>query len=273
MTPPRTERDHGRATEMRELRLLSFNIQGGSATQRYRHYITRGLDSVLPHPRKGRNLKRVAELLEHFDVVALQEADGGSLRSGFLNQVQHLAEQAGFPYWSFQSNRRVGRVAESANGLLSRLEPVSVWDHRLPGRIPGRGALEARFGDDVDGLRVVIAHLALSPRARAKQLAYLAELIGQHRHLALMGDFNCTVESGELDALMSATRLKPARRPAPTFPSWRPRRAIDHILVTDGIETSSYSTIALRVSDHLPLALTITVPASCLTPPAAADAA
>jgi hypothetical protein len=43
--------------------------------------------------------------------------------------------------------------------------------------------------------------------------------------------------------------------------------------VTDGIETSSYSTIALRVSDHLPLALTITVPASCLTPPAAADAA
>jgi hypothetical protein len=60
-------------TELRQLRLLSFNIQGGSATQRYRHYVTRGLQNVLPHPHKRRNLMRVAEVAEHFDLVALNE--------------------------------------------------------------------------------------------------------------------------------------------------------------------------------------------------------
>ena len=46
----------------------------------------------------------------------------------------------------------------------------------------------------------------------------------------------------------------------PTFPSWRPRRAIDHILVGDELETQGFSTVPLRVSDHLPVALTLGVP-------------
>src|SRR5688572_32456271 len=50
------------------------------------------------------------------------EADPGSLRSGFLNQTHYLAEKGGFPFWSHQPNRRVGRIASSANGLLSRVE-------------------------------------------------------------------------------------------------------------------------------------------------------
>jgi|SRR5436190_6651311 len=270
MTQARADREA--TPELRQVRLLSFNIQGGSATQRYRHYVTRGLENVLPHPRKRRNLKRVAEVVEHFDLVALNEADGGSLRSGFMNQVEFLAEQAGFPYWSFQSNRRVGRVAESANGLLSRFQPSSIWDHRLPGRIKGRGALEVRYGAEGDGLQLVIAHLALSPRARAQQLKYLAELIGHRPRVVLMGDFNCTVESGELDALIEATRLRPAPSPPLTFPSWRPRRAIDHILVGEGLESRGFSTVPLRVSDHLPVALTLGIPAKCLEP-AIADAA
>ena len=250
----------------RELRLLSFNIQGGSATHHYRHYLTRGFESVLPHPRKGRNLAKVAGLLEHFDVVGLQEADSGSLRSGFLNQVQHLAELAGFPYWSHQSNRRVGRVAESSNGLLSRLEPTEIWDHKLPGRIRGRGVLEVRFGSGAKGLRLLIAHLALSPRARVGQFQYLAELLDKHAHAVLMGDFNCTLESGELDGLLSRTRLQPVERPPATFPSWQPRRAIDHILVGDGLHAEVPATVALRISDHLPVALTVRVPDESLAP-------
>jgi len=266
----------------RTLRLLSFNMQGGLSTHTYRHYITRGLDHVLPHPRKARSLRRVADVLAHFDLVALQEADSGSLRSGFVNQVQFLAEQSGFGYWSYQSNRRVGRVAESANGLLARIEPYEVLDHRLPGRIRGRGALEARFGTGDDGFRLVIAHLALSPRARRAQLAYLAEIIGQRRHVALAGDFNCTPESGELDELFARTRLHPLVDSPATFPSWRPRRAIDHILVGDGLigdglvgdglvgngaPATRADAVPLRVSDHLPIALTLEVPEASLRGP------
>ena len=59
----------------------------------------------------------------------------------------------------------MGGVASSANGLLSRLEPVEVQDHALPGRIGGRGVLLAKFGDGTDGLAVAVAHLSWA-RAR-----------------------------------------------------------------------------------------------------------
>jgi endonuclease/exonuclease/phosphatase family metal-dependent hydrolase len=254
------------ATELavaRKLRLLSFNIQGGSAVHRYRQYVTRGYEQVLPHPRKGRNLKRVAELAQAFDLVALQEADGGSLRSGFINQVQYLAEHAGFPYWACQPNRRVARLAQPSNGVLCRIEPAEILDHRLPGRIPGRGALELRFGSARDGLRVIVAHLALSPRGRRTQLDYLAEVAGQHRHVVLMGDLNCTPESGELDRLFLQTLLCPPGSFHDTFPSWRPRRAIDHILLSEALQPLALETLPVRVSDHLPLAVTVALPPDC----------
>ena len=76
------------------LRLLSFNIQVGISTERYRHYLTRGWQHLLPHAGRATNLKRIGELLADYDLVALQEADGGSLRSGYVNQVEHLAQIA-----------------------------------------------------------------------------------------------------------------------------------------------------------------------------------
>lgn len=74
------------------LRLLSFNIQVGISTERYRHYLTRGWQHLLPHTGRAGNLQKIGDLLKDFDLVALQEADGGSLRSGYVNQVEHLAQ-------------------------------------------------------------------------------------------------------------------------------------------------------------------------------------
>ena len=263
MSPARAATEARASAPSRKLRMLSFNIQGGSAVHRYGQYVTRGYEAVLPHPRKGRNLKKVAELAQPFDFVALNEADGGSLRSGFINQVQFLAERAGFPYWACQPNRKVARLAEPSNGILSRIEPAEILDHRLPGRIPGRGALELRFGSAKTGLRVIVAHLALSPGARRTQLDYLAEVAGNHRHVVLMGDLNCTPESGELDRLYERTLLCPSERFQDTFPSWRPRRAIDHILLSEGLQPLALETLPLRVSDHLPIAVTVALPPEC----------
>src|SRR5690606_5807745 len=161
----------------RRLSLLSFNIQAGATTRRYREYVTRGWTHVLPAKAKRGNLDNIARVASEFDVVGLQEADPGSLRSSFLNQTHYLAEQAAFPYWSHQANRRVGGIARSANGLLSRIEPVEVQLPALPSRFPGRGALVVRYGPELDPLVVVIAHLSLSIKARIPQLAYIADLV------------------------------------------------------------------------------------------------
>mgnify|MGYP003396207770 FL=1 len=63
------------------LRLLSYNIQAGIASTRAHHYVTQGWKNVLPHTRSFENLDRIAHLESDYDVVALQEADGGSMRS------------------------------------------------------------------------------------------------------------------------------------------------------------------------------------------------
>lgn len=243
------------------LQLLSCNILAGGSMRGYRDYVTQSWKQVLPTRAKRGNLDEFAKLLPDFDFVGLQEADAGSLRSGFVNQTQYLAEAAGFPYWSHQPNRKVAQFAASSNGVLTRLEPSEVLDYPLPGRIPGRGALWVRFGQGDDSLIVVVAHLALGPAARKKQFAFLAELIGKHKHVVLMGDLNCTAQSVELKSLFQATALmSPDERSPATFPSWQPRRAIDHVLTSAQLQVEQLWTLPHPVSDHLPLAARIRLP-------------
>lgn len=241
------------------LNLLSCNILAGGSVKGYRDYVTGSWKQVLPHGKRA-NLDGLARLLGEFDLVALQEADAGSLRSGFLNQTQYLAESAHFPYWTHQPNRRVARLATSSNGLLARLEPSEVLDYPLPGRIPGRGALWVRFGAATDGLVVVVAHLSLGAQARARQLGFLAELLEGQANAVLMGDLNTPAHSKELEALYRRTTLTPPTDPPPTFPSWKPKRAIDHILTSAPIEVERRWALPHLGSDHLPIAARIRLP-------------
>lgn len=247
------------------LRLLSCNILAGASMSRYRDYVTQSVKHMLPAGKQA-NLDQLARLLADFDVVGLQEADAGSFRSGFTNQTQYLAEIAGFPFWSHQANRRVSRFATSSNGLLTRTQPLEVLDYPLPGRIPGRGALWARFGEGDQELLVVVAHLSLGASARARQLDFIGELIHHHPRAILMGDFNTPSESSELQRLFAHTSLVPPDESLATFPSWRPQRAIDHILVSPSLQVERRWVLPHPVSDHLPVAAIVRLPQNLIVP-------
>jgi len=240
------------------LRLLSFNIQVGISTERYRHYLTRSWQHLLPHNGRATNLQKIGELLNDFDLVALQEADGGSLRSGYVNQGEHLAHLGAFPYWYQQLNRNLGRFAQHSNGVLSRLKPQQLEDHPLPGPA-GRGAILVRFGEGQDALIVVMMHLALGAKTRARQLAYIRELIGGYRHQILMGDMNTHAND-----LLDHSPLRDLGLIAPqveaTFPSWRPQRCLDHILLSPSLTLERVEVLAQPISDHLPVAVEIRLP-------------
>jgi len=240
------------------LRLLSFNIQVGISTERYHHYLTRGWQHLLPHPGRAGNLQRIGAMLGDYDLVALQEVDGGSLRSGYVNQVERLAELGDFPYWYQQLNRNLGRLAQHSNGVLSRLRPDLLEDHPLPGP-PGRGAIVLRFGEGDDALLVLNLHLALGARTRTRQLAYVRELIQGHRHLVLMGDMNTHATE-----LLQTSPLRDLGLVAPqveaTFPSWRPQRCLDHILLSPELVLERVEVLSLPISDHLPVAVDIRLP-------------
>lgn len=244
----------------RKLRLASFNIQTGINTSSYHEYLTGGWRHVFPSTRRFGNLNRIAKLLSAFDLVGLQEVDGGGARSHFVVQTEYLAHHGGFAHWHNQINRRFGNIALHSNGMLSRLRPSAVEDYDLPG-MPGRGALVARFGEEESAaLHLCVMHLALSRRARLKQLAFMGEIVGGLPHVILMGDLNCAHDSPEIEYLTRATRLCDPISEVKTFPSWRPRVMLDHILVTPEIRVDRLWALNFACSDHLPIAMEIALP-------------
>lgn len=260
-----TETESGGETDIssssgRRLRLLSYNIQTGIATRRYREYVMHSWKHVLPHHGRADNLDRIAAFLGHYDIVGLQEVDGGSLRSGFINQTEYLALAARFPHWYDQRNRDLGKFAQHSLGALSRFQPSAVKEVRLRGRIPGRGALLLRYGHGDDALHVVIMHLALSQRARLRQFEHVAEHLCGCRHIIVMGDFNCRSDSRELGWLLENAGLREPIHGLHTFPSWRPAHNIDHILVSPSIEVRSTRVLSEAISDHLPIEMEIVLP-------------
>jgi endonuclease/exonuclease/phosphatase family metal-dependent hydrolase len=222
--------------------------------------VTQSWKHVLPHAQRNVNLERIAHMVSGFDLVGLQEVDAGSLRSGFINQTEYLALRAAFPFWYAQTNRRIGKFAQHSTGALSRIRPTDVHEHKLPGRIPGRGVLLMRFGNDEHALVVLVLHLALGRRARMRQLAYVSELINAHRNVILMGDMNCRSDSPEMDFLITNTLMREPTHGLNTFPSWRPDRNIDHILVTPTLEVERVHVLTDTCSDHLPVAMDIVLP-------------
>jgi endonuclease/exonuclease/phosphatase family metal-dependent hydrolase len=152
------------------------------------------------------------------------------------------------------------RLAHSSNGLISRLEPSEVLDYPLPGRITARGVVLAGIGQGREALAVAVAHLSLGPQARARQLGFIGELLEGQTHVVMMGDLNTEAGRAEMRDLFRRTALQPPGSATPTFPSWQPRRAIDHILLSGGLRLHKAWTLSEAFSDHLPLAAEISMP-------------
>ncbi|MBL7250951.1 endonuclease/exonuclease/phosphatase family protein [Alloalcanivorax sp. C16-2] len=257
---------HRRTRRVREvtlpedsLKLLSFNIQAGIGTSRFREYLTGSWKHLVAHPRSVETIEQIAEVVRHFDVVGLQEVDGGSLRSRNVNQLVHLASMADFPFWHQQLNRNLGRLGQFSNGFLSRLTPFAVEDHTLPG-LPGRGAILIKFGHPIQPLVVAVVHLALGEKMRNTQLGYVGRLLRPYRYTVVMGDFNCRLEHLAHSPLAELD-LVPVEGELFTFPSWAPDRHIDHILRSPELEVRHTRVLTdCRLSDHLPLATEIRIP-------------
>ncbi|MGB0467079.1 MAG: endonuclease/exonuclease/phosphatase family protein [Pontibacterium sp.] len=245
------------------LKLISFNIQVGIRTHAFHHYFTRGWQHVLPHHKRNKTLEEIGRLLRDYDVVALQEADGGSIRSGFVNQVKFLAEEGQFPCFYQQLNRNLGKLAQHSNGLLSRIRPHHIEDHTLPGFLPGRGVILMQLGTGEHSLLIAVLHLSLGTRAQDKQLKYVCKLVEDHPHVVIMGDLNNPLEHLYAHTPLKNLGLISAASAHHTYPSWQPMRAFDHILVSPSLEIRHAEVLDCAISDHRPVAMEIGLP-DCL---------
>lgn len=246
---------------MRELRLklLSYNIQIASPTAHYGHYVTRAWRHALPASDMRGTLDRMAAMLAGFDFVAIQEADAGSLRTGALNQIEYLAQRAGFPHWGDTITRDWRPIARHSHGFLSRYRPAHIEAFALPTPIPGRRVMRVTLGPDAGGLTLLLTHLSLGRGSQQRQLQYLCGLVPDGAPAVLMGDLNCEPDRLREHRALQRAGWRLADACPPTFPSWRPVRAIDHVLATGAVRLHGVRTVPEPLSDHLPLAADVSV--------------
>lgn len=246
-------------TADRRFRLLSFNIQVGMRTEHYGHYLTRAWRHALPGLDMHPTLDRMADLMRDYDFVAVQEGDAGSLRTRFVNQIEYLAERAGFAHHGFTVTRDLRPVAQHCLGFLSRHPPTRVTEHRLPGRVRGRRALHVEMGEELDALHIFIAHLSLGIRDQQHQLDFISRQVSAQAPSVLIGDLNCEPAQLRAHGFLRDCGLDLHAATPATYPSWRPARRLDHVLYSSHIELHELVALPQAISDHLPLSAQISV--------------
>ncbi len=241
------------STEAHEIRVATQNVQVGIGSQRQHHILSHSWRYLLPHSQSLPNLASIAEDLGNMDIIGLNEVDAGSFRSQYLNQASFLAERCALPYWAQQRTRNWGDVAQHSNCLLSRWPILEQESIRFHGTLGGRGVLRSRLQVGERVLEVFLTHLALGPSGRLRQIRQILTLLQGPDAKILLGDLNCGPQSRELTLLREEGGLRgPEHQPA-TFPSWSPRRPLDHILISSDLGFSKIWTIHQPHADHLPL--------------------
>jgi len=237
------------------VRLLVYNIRYATGTGPAFH---------LPIPGAGylrsnrKVLSGITEFIraEHPDVVGLIEVDTGSIRTGMLNQAEHIAAQLGH-YSTFQCkygadsiNHFMPIVRKQGNAFLSAPSVHGERFHYFDTGIK-RLIIELELSD----VCVFLVHLSVKFRHRQYQLRSLHDLILQvAKPVIVAGDFNTFWGTHEIYLFMRAAGLRSANTAGlPSFPARVPRIELDFILVSEGIEVTDFRVPDVRYSDHRPL--------------------
>jgi endonuclease/exonuclease/phosphatase family metal-dependent hydrolase len=243
------------------MRILVYNIRYATGTGPAFH---------LPLPGAGylRSNRQVLEDITTFiknedpDIVGLVEVDSGSIRTGMVNQAEFIGDKLGH-YSLYECKYGVESlgtlmpiVRKQCNAFLASPRVHGERFHYFDTGIK-RLIIELELEDAV----IFLVHLSLKYRHRQDQLRTLHDLVTRStKPVIVAGDFNTFWGDHEIYLFMQAAGLKSANTAGlPSYPSHDPRRELDFILYTDGIEVTNFRVPAVRYSDHLPLVCDFTI--------------
>lgn len=230
------------------------NFQTGIGTTRgYWHYLITAWKYRFPHDSRAA-LTAGAGLLrsERIDIAALCELEASARRTRGIDQLATIADAAGLPHTAFFPALVSRDHLNQGNGVCSRFPVTATANHRLPGTGEPRFLSEAQVGVGSRPIRLLVTHLALAAPDRRLQVERILELVSDSSEPTILaGDFNIS-HRRELE-ILAETPLDQSVS-APTFPSWNPRRHLDHLFFTKHFEIlASHAPADPLFSDHLPL--------------------
>ena len=214
------------------------------------------------------DLERIAKVIRRAkpDLVALQEVDRKTARSGGMDQPAQLAELTGMHVEYGPTS--LYDEGEYGNAVLSRYEIKSRRVHTLPYRAGGqrepRGALEVRVepsdqSGEIAFVSVHLDHTAAEDSDRPAQTKALASLVSQKDvevPTILAGDFNCGPGSEPLEVFKRSWTDATAKSEFRTSPTFVPDKKIDLVFVKPDHRWKVKSAEVideLSASDHRPV--------------------
>ena len=237
------------------MRLLVYNIRYATGNSATFH---------LPVPGAGylRSSRRTLDDITQFirredpDLVGLIEVDMGSVRSGLINQAEHIAQHLGHytayecKYGAASLNHQLPIVRKQGNAILAAPRVHGERFHYFPSGIK-RLIIEM----ELDEVCVFLVHLSIKYRHRQEQLKHLHELTRDaQKPVIIAGDFNTFTGADELYLFMQATGLRSANcHGLASYPSRVPRSELDFVLVSPEIEIEDFRIPDVRLSDHRPI--------------------
>ena len=235
----------------RSLRVLTYNIHHGEGT-----------DGKV-------DLARIAKVIAAADpdLVALQEVDNKTKRTGGVDQTAELAKLT-------KTHGKFGKAIDFEGGgygqaILSKYPLGDLTVQTLPGEPRSEqrvaAAAEVTLGGDSRKVLFVTTHLHhQSDELRQKQAAKLDELFAKSkRPVIAAGDLNARPDSKPLAVLAKNWTPATTGQPLLTFPAAKPTRQIDYVLhrPADKFKVIEAKVVEEAVaSDHRPLLVVLEWP-------------
>ena len=215
----------------RQLQVMSYNV---------RHCA--GMDLVVDYDRTASVIVQ-----QQPDVVALQELDSMTGRSGHRDQLDELASRTGYhPIFGAAIDFDGGQYGV---GILSHEIPLSIRRIPLPGEEP-RVLLVVELEDYV----IACTHLDLDEAQRLASVPLIVEEAQQwQKPFLLVGDWNDTPDSELLEVMTQHFTVLSGDEA--TYPADEPTECIDYVAVFDGRAKAIESHVIDEpaASDHRPL--------------------
>jgi len=219
-----------------EIVILTYNVRN-----------CRGQDNRIDY-------QRVADIINRInpEVVALQELDSSTLRSGKIIVLDELALRTRlFPTFGASIAYQGGKYGI---GILSKEKPIWWKSIALPGREEIRSLLIIEFKDFL----FCSTHFSLNEEDRLKSVEIINDHFSKYsKPVFLAGDLNAVPESNVIKNI--ETKWQMLNNPAdPTIPADNPNRCIDYIFVLKNNKnyfSVGQSTVEKEpvASDHLPV--------------------
>lgn len=213
------------------------------------------------------DLQAIADVIKSQspDLVALQELDVLTPRSGNVDQVKKLAELTGM--YSYFSKGIDYDGGEYGVAILSKFKINKT--ERFP--LPFKEGLQAEQRSlaivnvtlaNGNKLDFACTHLDLKDEHRLLQVAEINKVLGNRKNeVILAGDLNLTASNPAMAILEKHFTRSCEQNCAPTIPDVNPDKEIDFILLKkkSKLKVASHKVINdVHASDHLPLVVTYT---------------